>query len=167
MTKVWYYDSPVGKLGIAEDGIGICAIFFPGRETIKEAQKAKEKKTPWAEEETPLIRNAWEQLQEYFAGSRKAFDLPLSLHGTAFQLADWAALRTIPYGETCSYGHIARLIGNEKASRAVGMANHNNPVSIVVPCHRVIGKNGKLVGYGGGLDIKAYLLELERKNCIA
>ena len=103
------------------------------------------------------------QLKEYFDGVRREFDLPLRPTGTPFQMEDWSALREIPYGETVSYGDIARRIGRPKASRAVGMANHNNPISIIVPCHRVIGSNGKLTGYGGGLENKRKLLELERK----
>lgn len=103
------------------------------------------------------------QLKEYFDGVRREFDLPLRPKGTPFQMEDWSALREIPYGETVSYGDIARKIGRPKASRAVGMANHNNPISIIVPCHRVIGSNGKLTGYGGGLENKRKLLELERK----
>ena len=113
---------------------------------------------------SPLSDEAARQLKEYFAGERKSFDLPLEAHGTAFQEKVWAALRDIPYGKTCSYGDIARAIGNEKACRAVGGANNKNPLCIVVPCHRVVGANGKMVGYGGGLDMKTLLLELERKN---
>jgi O-6-methylguanine DNA methyltransferase len=101
------------------------------------------------------------QLNEYFAGRRREFDLRLDLRGTDFQRSVWRALLDIPYGETRSYGEVARAIGKPKAARAVGMANHENPVSIVVPCHRVIGHDGRLVGYGGGLDAKTALLKLE------
>lgn len=103
------------------------------------------------------------QLQEYLSGKRKSFEFPYELHGTPFQKKVWNALSEIPYGETRTYGEIAKAVGNPKACRAVGMANHNNPMTIVVPCHRVIGANGKLTGYGGGLDMKEYLLELEKK----
>lgn len=103
------------------------------------------------------------QLQEYLDGKRKSFEFPYELHGTPFQKRVWNALCEIPYGETRTYGEIAKAVGNPKACRAVGMANHNNPMTIVVPCHRVIGANGKLTGYGGGLDMKEYLLELEKK----
>ena len=103
------------------------------------------------------------ELAEYFSGERRAFDLPLSLEGTAFQRADWAALCEIPYGETRSYGQIAARLGNPKACRAVGMANHRNPVAVLVPCHRVVGKNGSLTGYAGGLDVKEGLLALEKR----
>lgn len=106
---------------------------------------------------------AFNQLKEYFDGKRKVFDFPYELHGTEFQKKVWKALCDIPYGETCSYKDIAIAVGNSKASRAVGMANNKNPIFIIVPCHRVIGANGKLVGYGGGLGMKTTLLELEKK----
>jgi len=105
-----------------------------------------------------------EQLQQYFDGSRKRFQIKLNLQGTSFQRQVWQALQRIPYGRTVSYGEIAMQVGFPKASRAVGAANGQNPVSIIVPCHRVIGKNGQLVGYGGGLPIKEALLDLERRE---
>ena len=104
------------------------------------------------------------QLREYFEGTRQVFDVPLALSGTPFQLKVWAALTDIPYGETITYGELAQRIGQPDAVRAVGAANGKNPVPIIVPCHRVIGSNGKLTGYGGGLPIKAALLDLERRN---
>ena len=164
MANVWYYEFPVGRVGIAEDGVGICAVFFPEGKIVKETKRSIEEKSAWQEQESPLIKEANRQLREYFDGERKSFDLPLSIKGTAFQMEDWRALQTIPYGETCSYEDIARKINRPKACRAVGMANHANPVSIIIPCHRVGGKNGSLTGYGGGLSIKEFLLELERKN---
>lgn len=106
------------------------------------------------------------QLREYFAGARRTFDLPLAPHGTAFQRRVWAALRTIPYGETRTYGELAAAIGNPSACRAVGMANHRNPIPIIIPCHRVIGANGTLTGYAGGLEIKRRLLALEGINIL-
>ena len=112
----------------------------------------------------PLLRQAAEQLDQYFAGSRRAFDLPLAPRGTPFQQGVWAALRAIPYGETRTYREIAGQVGNPKACRAVGMANHCNPLAIVVPCHRVVGTDGRLTGYAGGLDIKQLLLDLEARN---
>lgn len=145
--------SPVGQLQIVEDGQGICRLSFG---------VDQEEEIPT--EETPLLREAKVQLEEYFSGNRKAFALPLSLSGTPFQMRDWQALQEIPYGETRSYGEIAKAIGCPKGSRAVGMANRSNPVAILVPCHRVIGSNGKLTGYAGknkALDIKEYLLRLE------
>lgn len=106
----------------------------------------------------------YDQLQEYFFGKRKTFDLPLAIEGTEFQIKVWKALSEIPYGTTCSYKDIAIKIGNCKASRAVGMANNKNPIPIIVPCHRVIGASGKLVGYAGGLNIKQKLLNVENAN---
>lgn len=115
-------------------------------------------------EETNLIRETKKQLDEYFKGQRKEFDLPLYPVGTAFQQKVWGALGDIPYGETRTYGEIARQVGNPKGQRAVGMANNKNKIAIVIPCHRVIGANGKLIGYAGGLDIKEALLNLEKTN---
>ena len=111
-----------------------------------------------------IIEKTILQLTEYFNGKRKHFNIPLDLSGTNFQLKAWEALKKIPYAKTVSYSDQAKLIGNPKASRAIGNANNANPISIIVPCHRVIGKSGKLVGYGGGLGRKDYLLELEQKN---
>ena len=112
--------------------------------------------------ETSLIKEAYRQLSEYLTGERKSFDLPLNPRGTVFQQQVWKALCDIPYGETRSYKQIAEAIGNPKAVRAVGMANNRNPLLIVVPCHRVIGANGKLVGYGAGIEKKEFLLKLEK-----
>ena len=112
---------------------------------------------------TPILEKTCFQLREYFEGKRKQFDIPIhSLHGTDFQKRCWLALARIPYGTTISYGQQAEWIDNPKAVRAVGQANHVNPISIILPCHRVIGSNGSMVGYGGGLDKKCFLLELER-----
>ena len=112
--------------------------------------------------ETPLIKEAYKQLSEYLKRERKCFDLPFNPRGTEFQRQVWKALCDIPYGETRSYKQIAEAIGNPKAVRAVGMANNRNPLLIVIPCHRVIGSNGKLVGYGAGIAMKEYLLKLEK-----
>ncbi len=114
------------------------------------------------QKKTPLLLQAEKQLSEYFARKRTSFDLPLFVEGTPFQKKVWAELQKIPYGETISYGELARRCGNDKACRAVGMANNKNKIAIIIPCHRVIGSNGKLVGYAGGLDIKSRLLDLER-----
>lgn len=154
MKNVWYYNFPVGILGIAEDGTGISDIF----------RLDGAKPDGLIEKETPLIKTAALQLNEYFEGKRKEFELPLSLNGTDFQRSVWKALQSIPYGETRSYKQIAQQAGNGKACRAVGMANHRNPVMIVVPCHRVIGADGSMVGYGGGLDMKEFLLRLEKET---
>lgn len=116
-----------------------------------------------AEGRTALTDLAYGQIMEYWNGRRRAFDFPYVLRGTEFQLRVWRALCTIPYGETRTYGELAAAIGAPKAARAVGMANHHNPIMIAVPCHRVIGANGGLVGYGGGLEMKEALLRLERE----
>ncbi len=113
---------------------------------------------------TPLADKAFTQLCEYFAGKRKHFDVPYTLTGTDFQKKVWQALCEIPYGETRSYKDIAMAVGNDKASRAIGLANNKNPVTIIVPCHRVIGSSGKLVGYAGGLEMKKFLLAMEAQN---
>lgn len=112
----------------------------------------------------PVMQKVISQLDEYFAGKRKSFDLPVKIEGTDFQKRVWLNLSKIPYGETVSYKQLAEMSGNPKASRAVGMANNKNPVAIVVPCHRVIGSNGNLTGYAGGLTLKKELLELEKNN---
>ena len=155
VKKVFYYDYPIGGVGIAEDNGTISHVVFRGSD--------KNDFNGFAAAETPLIKKAAAQLEEYFAGKRAEFDLPLAPAGTEFQRSVWRALQTIPFGETRSYGEIAAQIGNPKACRAVGMANNRNPIAIIIPCHRVIGHNGSLVGYGGGLDIKQYLLELEKR----
>ncbi|MCM1251055.1 MAG: methylated-DNA--[protein]-cysteine S-methyltransferase, partial [Alistipes sp.] len=115
-------------------------------------------------EPTPLLRRAVQELQEYFDGVRRSFDLPLAPAGTPFQQQVWSALLEIPYGETRTYGEIAARIGRPKACRAVGMANNRNPIAIFVPCHRVVGASGALVGYAAGLSVKEFLLRLEEMN---
>lgn len=154
MGNIYFYETPIGKIGISENGTAITDLFFHGEEFLIKGE----------EKETDLLREAGQQLKEYFSGKRKEFDLPLAPEGTDFQKKVWKALRGIPYGETKSYGEIAKNIGNAKAARAVGMANNRNPIAIVIPCHRVIGANGSLVGYAGGLKIKEYLLTMEKKN---
>lgn len=154
MKRVFFYDFPVGNLGIAEEDGSICRVSFQGEDTF----------TGFPTAETPLIQQAAAQLAEYFAGRREAFELPLLLRGTDFQRSVWTALLSIPYGETRSYRDIAVQIGNPKACRAVGMANNRNPVAIIVPCHRVIGRSGGLTGYAGGLSAKQVLLELETRR---
>ena len=146
-----YMESPVGRLLLEGDDEGLCRVGFDGQSE------------PGHSVPRPL-REAVRQLKAYFAGDLRDFDLPLRMQGTEFQLSVWRTLRDIPYGETISYGELARRIGNPKGSRAVGLANGSNPIAIVVPCHRVIGSNGKLTGYGGGLCHKETLLELERKH---
>ncbi len=115
-------------------------------------------------QKTPIIQNTIKELEEYFDGNRQDFDIKLAPQGTEFQKLVWNNLRKIPYGQTISYKQLAEMAGNPKASRAVGMANNKNPIAIIVPCHRVIGSNGNLTGYAGGLDLKKELLELEKNN---
>jgi len=156
MEKLFYYTFPVGEVGIIEQAEKISWVFFRSR-----AGRPKHRDTI-ALTETPLIKKTALQLKEYFEHKRKTFDLPLFPQGTDFQLAVWKSLQKIPYGETRTYKEIAKMAGNTKACRACGMANNRNPIAIIIPCHRVIGSNGSLIGYGGGLDIKRYLLELEK-----
>lgn len=153
MKNIFYYDTKIGRLAIEENGIAITKIHFINKDEKEEIRQTNE---------TILLKEAIKQINEYLDGKRSSFDLPLELKGTEFQNKVWNALKEIPSGETKSYGEIARRIGNEKASRAVGMANNKNPIPIIIPCHRVIGSNGKLVGYAGGLDIKEKLLDLEK-----
>jgi methylated-DNA-[protein]-cysteine S-methyltransferase len=145
-------DSPVGSLTIVATGGALHEIRFAGEATPDAAPS-----------DDPVIVEAERQLGEYFAGARTEFDLPLEPHGTPFQLAAWRGLEQIPYGETVSYGEQARRLGHPDKARAVGAANGRNPLPIVVPCHRVIGSDGGLVGFGGGLAAKAWLLHHERR----
>jgi len=149
--NVWFYNFPVGTMGITEECGMITEVFFGDERADFEIF------------ETPLIKKAGEQLKEYFEGKRTDFDLPLLLKGTDFQKSVWKALLNIPFGETRSYKDIAVSISNPDASRAVGMANNRNPIAIIIPCHRVIGKNNNLTGYAGGLEKKQHLLELEKR----
>ena len=154
MEKVFFYDTPVGKLCIGEEDDSITRVTWS-----KVPQE-------YIQEETELILNCKIQLEEYFAGNRKQFDLPLAPKGTDFQKRVWKALTDIPYGETRTYGEIAAAVGSPKAARAVGMANNKNPIGIIIPCHRVVGANGKLVGYAGGMEKKEWLLSLEKNESI-
>ncbi len=151
MKNIFYYQTEIGKIGIGEENGVITDLSFGTIDSSGEGNIL----------ETDIIKKAAQQIFEYMEGKRRAFDLPLSTKGTEFQKLVWEALRTIPYGETRSYKDIAVQIGKGKACRAVGMANNRNPISIIIPCHRVIGSKGQLVGYGGGLDIKKRLLMLE------
>jgi methylated-DNA-[protein]-cysteine S-methyltransferase len=156
MSAYVIVDSPIGCLSLQTDGVALTGLYMdvPGR--------PQQSMSGWREDSTagPLPQAA-RQLEEYFAGKRREFDVPLRLSGTAFQQRVWQALTEIPYGETLSYGDLARRIGNPNASRAVGLANGRNPISILVPCHRVIGADGSLTGYGGGLERKQWLLAHE------
>jgi methylated-DNA-[protein]-cysteine S-methyltransferase len=146
--------SPLGALLMASTEKGVCGIFFDG------ARPAAKPNQVWIESEEAL-RPCRLELEEYFRGKRKEFTCSVDLQGTSFQKRCWEALRKIPYGKVCSYADIAREVGSPRGFRAVGQANHNNPVPIIVPCHRVVGSNGTLTGYGGGLSLKEKLLQLE------
>ncbi|WP_304507830.1 methylated-DNA--[protein]-cysteine S-methyltransferase [Anaerotignum sp.] len=153
MEKIHFYHSPIGTLALGEEDGFLTRVSFQ-----------EEIKTPHIMENTPLLEEATKQLEEYFCANRNTFSLPLKPRGTEFQKKVWQALERIPYGVTASYGEIAKQIGNPKGARAVGMANNKNPIAIIIPCHRVVGSDGKLVGYGGGLDKKVFLLEMEEEN---
>ena len=149
--------SPVGELTLVADGHGLAAILWENDKPGRVRLGAMTEKA-----DHPILVETERQLGEYFAGERRSFDVPLSFAGTDFQKRVWAALLAIPFGETRSYGEIADQLGSPGASRAVGAANGRNPISIIAPCHRVVGSNGKLTGFAGGLEAKAFLLELER-----
>jgi methylated-DNA-[protein]-cysteine S-methyltransferase len=150
MTTFTIHDSPVGALLLTTDGTGLTGLHFPPHDVD----------ASWEHDEAAFA-DVIRQLDEYFAGVRTEFDIPLHPTGTPFQLKVWEQLREIPYGETISYGALARRVASPNASRAVGLANGRNPIAIIIPCHRVIGANGSLTGYGGGLDRKRFLLGLE------
>ena len=150
MSSVFFYETDLGIIGIRENNKAITDIYF-SKDNIDDNI-----------EETDLIKECFKQLKEYFEGSRREFDLPIEMNGTQFQKKIWKELLKIPYGETRSYKDIAISIGNEKACRAIGMANNKNHIPIIIPCHRVIGSNGKLVGYAVGIDIKEKLLNIEK-----
>ena len=150
------FPSPIGDLVITASASGLTGVWFPGKGPVAAARLDDERGPASA-----LLARASEQLAEYFAGTRTTFDLPLDAGGTAFERRVWDALRTIPYGTTLSYSELARRLGDPRATRAVGAANGKNPIPIIVPCHRVIGANGALTGFGGGLDRKRWLLEHE------
>ena len=152
-------DSPYGPLTlVAEDGV-LCGLYMT-------AQRHRPPEENFGPREDSLFAEAEEQLEAYFASELKEFTVPLRLHGTPFQRTVWAELRKIPYGETRSYGDLAETLGNPGASRAVGLANGKNPIGIIVPCHRVVGADGSLTGYGGGLDRKKRLLDFENGTAL-
>lgn len=158
-----HFKSPIGILEITASKKGIISI------TMKKSVGARFPRQGWETQplqkgeyiDSPLLKKCCEQLDDYFSGKRKTFDVPLDLHGTDFQKCVWRELQKIPFGKTVSYGNIAKKIKNPQAFRAVGNANNKNPIGIIVPCHRVIGANGKLVGYAGGLNKKKWLLKHE------
>lgn len=147
-----FYESKIGRIGITEKDGSITNVYITNAELPKDIQLC----------ETPLLREAVKQLDSYFLGELKEFTLPLEPHGTVFMKKVWTALCGIPYGMTATYGEIAAKISAPKAARAVGLANNRNPIPIIIPCHRVIGANGSLTGYAGGLEMKKKLLDLEK-----
>ena len=152
-----FLESRIGRLLLAGSGSRLQMVGFPS------GRQAREPDDGWIRQDAPFDK-ARRQLSEYFEGARRTFDVELAADGTPFQRRVWQALANIPYGETRSYGEIAAAIGNPRAAMAVGGANGSNPLPIVVPCHRVIGSDGSLTGFGGGLAAKRYLLDLEREN---
>ena len=155
-TYVHLLPSPLGELTLLGDGDALTGLYMPSPRHGPVAT------TGWTPDPEPFA-GVVAQLEAYFAGERRDFDVPLAPTGTAFQRRVWDALRDIPYGQTCSYRDIAERIDAPKAMRAVGLANGRNPISVIVPCHRVVGANGSLTGYGGGLDNKRLLLDLEQR----
>lgn len=161
MDKATYYGmlaSPIGELMLISDGAAVTGLYMQNQKHAARRARAVRNEVK--------LKRPLAQLKAYFAGDLRDFDLPLAAAGTPFQQRVWRALRDIPYGETISYGELARRIGQPTASRAVGLANGQNPISIVVPCHRVIGANGSLTGYGGGLERKRWLLAHEAKGSL-
>jgi methylated-DNA-[protein]-cysteine S-methyltransferase len=159
VTRYRIIDSPIGPLTLAGRDETLTHLLMDDHAHAPD-------RAGWRRDDT-AFGAAVEQLAAYFAGGRTVFDVDLELAGTDFQRRVWAALQTIPYGETRSYGQLAQQVGAPSASRAVGLANGRNPISIIVPCHRVIGANGSLTGYGGGIDRKRTLLDLEKRHCCA
>jgi methylated-DNA-[protein]-cysteine S-methyltransferase len=156
MNRYTYVESPIGRILLMSDGSALTGLH------TNIDNRPQRLGAGWIEDaESAPLREAARQLHEYFAGSRREFDLPLNLLGTEFQMRVWRMLTGIGYGETCSYGDLAKRLDSPGASRAVGLANGRNPISIIVPCHRVIGANGSLTGYGGGLERKRWLLAHE------
>ncbi len=153
MINYFCYDTEIGRIKISEKDEKIIGLVFSDYKKENEIEK-----------ETELIKKAYTQLEEYLSGKRTEFDIEIEMIGTEFQKKVWKELLNIPYGETRSYKDIAIAIGNGKACRAVGNANNKNPIAIIVPCHRVIGSNGSMTGYAGGLDIKEKLLKIEKYN---
>ena len=160
MKYVYHFDSLIGRLFLIEDNGQITNLYFENDPFVS----SNEFLGVYRFEATQLLLKAEQQLCEYFTGERKIFDLPMKPAGTDFMMAVWSEVAKIPYGETSSYGEIAIKIGNPKASRTVGLANNRNPLPIFYPCHRVLGCNGKLVGYRGGVEVKKLLLDLESKH---
>ncbi len=164
MKNIYFFETQIGRIGIAEEANSITNVFFETGSNIKTQQDEENflQQSGLYLKKTALLIDAGKQLDEYLNGKSIAFDLPLAPKGTDFMKSVWNSLLTIPYGDTRSYKQIAEVLGNPKACRAVGMANNKNPIPIFIPCHRVIGTSGSLIGYGGGLKIKQKLLEIEK-----
>ena len=158
MTSTTQLDSPIGRLRLVATDRGLSRLLFDEQADADLRSAGDSTQT----DDHPVLAAATTQLEEYFAGQRQEFDVPLDLEGTEFQRAAWSALASVPYGETRSYRQQAEAIGRPKAVRAIGAANGRNPVPIVLPCHRIVGSDGSLTGYGGGLPIKEYLLNHEQ-----
>ncbi|EAQ55887.1 methylated-DNA--[protein]-cysteine S-methyltransferase [Vibrio sp. MED222] len=156
-NRFTYYESPLGTVTLQANDEGLLGLWF-------ETHTTKPEQLGVQDDSFPIFALAIKQLNRYFAGETIQFSVPIAAKGTPFQLSVWQALTTIPYGETWSYAQLADAIGNPKAVRAVGLANGKNPVSVIVPCHRVIGKNGKLTGYAGGVERKQRLLVIEERK---
>lgn len=152
MKHIYFYETSLGEIAVADNGEAVTHVHFGRRNNIKNS----------VEEETELTKRAAAEIDEYLKGLRKTFDVALAPAGTEFQQQVWQALLSIPYGQTRSYREIAEAVGRPRAYRAVGMANNRNPIAVIIPCHRVIGAQGKLIGYAGGLKVKEMLLNLER-----
>jgi methylated-DNA-[protein]-cysteine S-methyltransferase len=151
---IFFRETSVGRIGIEENDGGITHVYLESDAAPRDGEMR----------ETPLIRKAFEQLERYLDGRLTEFSVPLSPEGTPFMKLVWEKLREVPFGKTASYKDIATAVGNTRAVRAVGMANNRNPIPILIPCHRIIGSDGKLIGYRGGMEMKRRLLDLERKH---
>ena len=152
MPTTAFRPSPFGRIGLEETDGAVTRLYFASGST------------PDAGRESELLRRAFAQLEAYWQGDLRVFDLPLAPRGTDFMLRVWRQLCAVPYGQTAAYRDIAAAVGNPRACRAVGLANHHNPIPIVIPCHRIVGSNGALTGYAGGLDMKRALLDLEARS---
>ena len=148
----WMFNTPIGYMGLGAENDALVRVYLPNAPTPRLMPR-----------KTPLLEQAEQQLQEYFRGARKTFALPLAPEGTPFQNRVWAELQIIPYGQTCTYKQLACMADCPKGFRAVGMANNRNPLPILIPCHRVIGADGSMTGYTGGVELKRILLDLEKK----
>jgi len=167
-VNIQYYKTKIGELILGSFGDKLCVLDFRYRKMRKAVDNRIKKglKAEFVEQDDGILKKTREQIDEYLAGYRKKFDIPLLMVGTDFQLSVWKALLKVPYGFTSTYLQLAKKINNEKAVRAVAGANGANSIGLIIPCHRIIGSNGELIGYGGGLPVKKHLLTLEQKNTV-